>query len=127
MATAKGHLKRPKKGIRSTTPKRPHILTVPASVPDVLMPGLDESDADNDDDIFDANPCFNIIDDVDDPLHCQRFLFRRICRQNNWGRLQRLYRRIPVHVARRQRLFFRYVPLRNKRNSCHADSWTRLG
>jgi hypothetical protein len=75
MATAKGHLKRPKKGIRSTTPKRPRILTVPAFVPDVLMPGLDESNADNDDDVSDANLRFNIIDDVDDHSIANVFCF----------------------------------------------------
>jgi len=40
-ATAKGHMKRPRKGIRSTTPKEnTHILRTPQRVPDVTMPGL---------------------------------------------------------------------------------------
>jgi hypothetical protein len=50
MATAKGHLKRPRKGIRSTTPKRPRILPVPASVPNILLHGLNKSSAVDDDD-----------------------------------------------------------------------------
>ena len=75
MATAKGHLKRPQKGIRSTTPRRPRILTVPASVPDILMPGLNDSAVDNEDDVSDTNPRFNIIDDVDDHSIANVFCF----------------------------------------------------
>ena len=74
MATAKGHLKRPRKGIRSTTPRTPRI-TVPASVPDRLMPGLDElADDASDDDVSNA-PHFNIIDDVDDHSIANVFCF----------------------------------------------------
>ncbi len=45
-ATAKGHMKRPRKGIWSTTPKNAtqtpntHIIRTPQRVPDVTMPGL---------------------------------------------------------------------------------------
>jgi hypothetical protein len=78
MATAKGHMKRPRQGIRSTTPKRPHVY-VPASVPDVLMPGLDESalDADDDDDDDASGPVqrYNLIDDVDDHSIANVFCF----------------------------------------------------
>jgi hypothetical protein len=74
MATAKGHLKRPRKGIRSTTPKAPRILPVPASVPDALMPALDESSADQDDN-SDFNPHFHLIDDVDDHSIANIFCF----------------------------------------------------
>ncbi len=74
MATAKGHLKRPRKGIRSTTPKTPRI-TVPASVPDRLMPGLEElSDDDSNDDASDAPPV-NFIDDIDDHSVANVFCF----------------------------------------------------
>jgi hypothetical protein len=66
MAMAKGHLKRPKNGIRSTTPKRPRIIPVPASVPDILMPGLEEAAAVDDDDISDLDPCFHLINNIDD-------------------------------------------------------------
>jgi hypothetical protein len=76
MATAKGHLKRPQKGIRSTTPKRPRILPAPASVPDALMPGLDESSAvDDDDHNSDTDPRFHLIDDVDDHSIANVFCF----------------------------------------------------
>jgi hypothetical protein len=50
MATSKGHMKRPRKGICSTTPKQPRIQVL-ASVPDPNLPGLIEPHnphADND-------------------------------------------------------------------------------
>jgi hypothetical protein len=75
MATAKGHLKRPRKGIHSTTPKWPGILTVPATVPDMIMPGLDESAADDSNDVSNHDPRFHLIDDVDDQLIANVFLF----------------------------------------------------
>ncbi len=65
-ATAKGHLKHPRKGIRSTTPKQPNV-NIPSDVPIVLLPGIDVYAADdNVYDISDIDPCFNIIDDVHD-------------------------------------------------------------
>ena len=81
MATAKGHMKRPRQGIRSTTPKRPRI-NVPASVPDILMPGLNEyaheaniDDGSDDDDAPGSAQRFNLIDDIDDHSIANVFCF----------------------------------------------------
>jgi hypothetical protein len=73
-ATAKGHLKRPRKGIRSTTPTLPHIDTQP-SVPTALLPDTDTYDVDDDDDVYAIDPHFNIIDDIDDHSIANVFCF----------------------------------------------------
>ncbi len=66
MATSKGHMKRPRKGIRSTTPKQPRIRVL-ASVPDPVMPGLMEPhDPHADDDDSNTTPQYHHIIDHDD-------------------------------------------------------------
>ena len=76
MASAKGHMKRPRQGICSTTPKVPRI-NVPASVPDSLMPGLDDNadDADDDDDSDTQSDFHLLINDVDDHSIANLFCF----------------------------------------------------
>ncbi len=66
MATSKGHMKCPRKGIHSTTPKQPRIQ-VPASVPDPDMPGLIEPhDPHANNDISHTAQQYNIINNDDD-------------------------------------------------------------
>jgi hypothetical protein len=63
-AASKGHMKQPRKGLQSTTPKWPRI-GVSASVPDPVMPSLfNPLDHSNDEDFSEGNPHFNIINDV---------------------------------------------------------------
>jgi len=70
-ATAKGHMKRPRKGIRSTTPKEAthapitHIIRTPQRVPNVTMPGLLHL-YDNDEERVPILPLHNLIDDSED-------------------------------------------------------------
>ena len=76
MATSKGHMKRPRKGIRSTTPKQPRIR-VPASVPDPGMPGLIKPHDPHADDDFSptAQQYHHIIDNDDDQSIANVFCF----------------------------------------------------
>ena len=75
MATSKGHMKRPCKGICSTTPKQSYIQ-VPASVPDPSMPGLIEPhDLYADNNISHTAHQYNIINDVDDQTIANVFCF----------------------------------------------------
>jgi hypothetical protein len=74
-ATSKGHMKRPRQGICSTTPKQPRI-GVPASVPDPMMPSLNEFNANNDNNDPDISPHFSIIDNVDNNSIANIFCFR---------------------------------------------------
>jgi hypothetical protein len=68
-ATAKGHMKRPHKGIRSTMPKRAthapntHIKQTPQRVPDVTMPGLHYN---NEEERAPILPLHNLIDNIED-------------------------------------------------------------
>ncbi len=76
MATSKGHMKRPRKGIRSTTPKQPRIR-VPTSVPDPVMPGLIEPNDPhaNDEDSNTTPQYHHIIDNNDDQSIANVFCF----------------------------------------------------
>ena len=67
MATSKGHMKHPRKGICSTTSKQP-CIQVPASAPDSSMPGLIKPhDPNANDNISNmAQQYYNIIEDVND-------------------------------------------------------------
>jgi hypothetical protein len=62
-ATSKGHMKQPRQGIRSTTPKIPR-LGVPVTIPDLVMPNLKESSNDNDNDDSKNTSHFNLIDNI---------------------------------------------------------------
>ncbi len=73
-ATSKGHMKRPHKGIRSTTPKPAHI-SLPISIPDAIMPGFIEPPEYNDDVVSDVNPPYHVINDIDDHLIAKVFCF----------------------------------------------------
>jgi hypothetical protein len=74
-ATPKGHKKQPRKGLQSTTPKKP-CIGVPASVPDPVMPGLfNPLNHDEDNNFSDGNPHFNIIDNVDNHSIANIFCF----------------------------------------------------
>jgi len=65
-ATAKGHMKRPRKGIRSTTPKEnTHILWTPQRVPDVTMPGFVHL-YDSEEERVPIMPLHNLINDIED-------------------------------------------------------------
>jgi hypothetical protein len=66
-ATSKGHMKQPRKGIPSTTPKPPRI-GLPIPIPDAIMPGLIEPPEYNDNDVSNNNPPYHVIDDINDPL-----------------------------------------------------------
>ena len=75
MATSKGHMKRPRKGICSTTPKQPRVQ-VPASVPDPNMPGLIEPhDPHANDNISHTAQQYNIINNNDDQSFVNVFCF----------------------------------------------------
>ena len=75
MATSKGHMKRPWKGIRSTAWKQPRIQ-VPASVPDPNMPGLIEPHNPHpDEDISHTAQQYNIIDNDNDQSIANVFCF----------------------------------------------------
>ena len=77
-ATAKGHMKRPRKGIRSTTPKQAknapsiHILPTPQRVTDVTMPGLEYND---EDDMVPIPPLHNLINEIEDESIANVFCF----------------------------------------------------
>jgi hypothetical protein len=74
-ATAKGHMKRPRKGIRSTTPKETtHILRTPQRVPDVTMPGLVYLN-ENEEERVPILPLHNIINDIEDESIANVFCF----------------------------------------------------
>jgi hypothetical protein len=74
-ATAKGHMKRPRKGIRSTTPKEnTHILRTPQRVPDVTMPGLADL-YDNEEETVPIMPLHNLINDIEDESIANVFCF----------------------------------------------------
>jgi hypothetical protein len=78
-ATAKEHMKRPRKGIRSTTPKEAthapnsHIIRTPQRVPDVTMPGLHLYD--NEEERVPILPLHNLIDDIEDESIANVFCF----------------------------------------------------
>jgi hypothetical protein len=74
-AMSKGHMKQPCKGLQSTTPNQP-CIGVPASVPDPVMPGLfNPFDHDEDNNLSDGNPHFNIIDNVNNHSIANIFCF----------------------------------------------------
>ncbi len=74
-ATAKGHLKRPRKGIRSTTPALPRVDTR-TSVPNAPLPDTDTFDVDDDDDdAYAIDPRYNLINDIDDHSIANVFCF----------------------------------------------------
>jgi hypothetical protein len=72
LATSKGHMKQPRKGLCSTTPKIPRI-DVPSQVQDPIMPGLFTPI--NLDDISGTEPHFHIIGDIDDHSIANIFCF----------------------------------------------------
>jgi hypothetical protein len=78
-ATAKGHMKRPRNGIRSTTPKNAthtpntHIMRTPQRVPDVTMPGLHSYN--NEEERAPILPLHNLIDDIEDESTANVFCF----------------------------------------------------
>jgi hypothetical protein len=75
MATSKGHMMRPRKGICSTTPKQT-CIQVPASVPDPDLPGLIEPhDPHTDNNISHTAQQYNIIDNNDDQSIANVFCF----------------------------------------------------
>ncbi len=75
MATSKGHMKHPRKGICSTTPKQPRIH-VPASVPDPGMPDLIEPhDPHADDDLSPTAQQYHIFYNDDDQSIANVFCF----------------------------------------------------
>jgi hypothetical protein len=79
-ATSKGHMKCPRKGLWSTTPKPTHpSLPCPPSNDHPLMPGLipDDSDKDNDDE---SRPAF--IDDINDESIANVFCFGAFTNKN---------------------------------------------
>ncbi len=67
-------MKRPRKGIRSTTPKPPRI-NLPIPIPDTIMPGLIEPPKYNNDDVSNINPPYHIINDIDNHLITNIFCF----------------------------------------------------
>jgi hypothetical protein len=73
-ATSKGHMKRPRQGICSTTLKTPR-LGVPVTVPDPVMPNLEKSSNDNDNDDSRNTSHFNLIDDINDHSMANVFCF----------------------------------------------------
>jgi hypothetical protein len=74
-ATAKGHMKRPRKGTRSTTPKEnTHILRTPERVTDVSMPGLVQL-YDNEEERVPILPLHNLINDIEDESIANVFCF----------------------------------------------------
>ncbi len=73
-ATSKGHMKRPQQGICSTTPKTPR-LGVPVTVPDPIMPNLEESSNDDDNNDSRNTSHFNLIDDINDQSIANVFCF----------------------------------------------------
>ncbi len=73
-ATSKGHMKQPRKGIPSTTPKPPRI-SIPIPILDAIMPGLIEPPEYNKDKASDVDPLYNIIDNIDDHLTANVFCF----------------------------------------------------
>ncbi len=73
-ATSKGHMKQPRKGIHSTTPKPP-CIGIPIPIPDAIMPGLIEPPEYNDDKASNVNPPYNVIDNIEDHLIANVFCF----------------------------------------------------
>ncbi len=69
-ATAKGHMKRPRKGIQSTTPKNAtqtpntHIIRTQQRVPNVTLPGLHSYN--NEEEGAPTLPLHNLIADIED-------------------------------------------------------------
>jgi hypothetical protein len=70
--TSKGHMKRPHKGLRSTTLKIPHLAT-PNFVPDAAMPNLHIEDKDKDD--SHDGTLHNFIDDIENHSLANIFCF----------------------------------------------------
>ncbi len=67
-------MKRPRKGIRSTTPK-PSRIGLPIPIPDAIMPGFIEPPKYNDDNVSNVNPPNNVIDEIDDHPIANVFCF----------------------------------------------------
>ena len=77
-ATSKGHMKRPRKGIRSKTPKHAitapniyHLLT-PQRVNGVTMPGLEYND---EEDVLPIPPLHNLVSEIEDESIAKVFCF----------------------------------------------------
>ena len=78
-ATAKGHMKRPRKDIRSMTPKgvthapNTNIIRIPQRVPDVTIPGLHLYD--NEEERGPILSLHNLIDNIEDESIANVFCF----------------------------------------------------
>ncbi len=79
LATSKGHMKRPSKGLRSTTPKIPHLAT-PIVVPDVPMPNFHIENEDKDDSHDGSLP--NFIDNIGNHSVANIFCFGVVAEKN---------------------------------------------
>jgi hypothetical protein len=93
--TSKSHMKRPCKGLRSTSPKPTPLIAVSSllhlpyapSIHQNILPGLIPT-ADDDE----SRPAFSIDDIDDESIHCKRLLFWRLCQQTPAARgLEELY------------------------------------
>jgi hypothetical protein len=124
-ATAKGHMKRPHKGIRSTTPKETthapntHILRTPQRVPDVTMPGLVCLN-ENKEERVPILPLHNLINDIEDESIANVFCFGAFTNKIT-GVVYNLYGRFPIHVPGQKRMFLHHVPLRNQCDTHHPN------
>jgi hypothetical protein len=67
-------MKQPQQGIRSTTPKTPR-LGVPVTVPDPVMPNLEEYSNDDDNNDSRNTPHFNLMDNINDHSIANVFCF----------------------------------------------------
>ncbi len=85
------------------------------------MPGLIPDDSDKDDDI---KPWPAFINDIDDQSIANVFYFGAFADKNTGVVYNELHRQLPLYVAQWQRMFFRDVPLQNKRNLCNAHPWS---
>ncbi len=108
-ATAKGHMKHPKKGIRSTktkplralspSPQQPALATIPHSpitqVNPPILPLFNEAPPYHGP-AYNATIGPNII--ADDESIAKVFLLWRLCRQNHRSRLQQPDGKLPIHV-----------------------------
>ena len=130
-ATAKGHMKRPRKGIHSTTPKETthapntHILRTPQRVPDVTMPGLVCLN-ENKEDRVPILPLHNLIDDIEDESIANLFCFGAFADKIS-GFVYNLYGRFPIHVPGQKHMFLRDVPLRNQCDTHHPNRGPGFG
>ncbi len=122
MATSKGHMKRPHKGIRSTTPKQP-CIRVPDSVPDPVMPGLIEPHDPHADDNFSptAQQYHHIIDNNDDQSIANKFCFGAFADKISGVVYNNCTGEFPYMSLDGNVCFFRHVPLQNKRHPCNSN------